>query len=263
MISITIITVVKNNSEEILKTLSSINNQTYDNFEHIIIDSNSTDGTSEIIDRFNFKIKTIYLRENDNGIYQALNKGIRKARGKFIGVLHSGDVFFCNDTLNKISKKIENFDAVFGAVAYYNRNKINRVWNFNQNYNNDINPLKIPHTSLFIKKSFFEAFGYYNEKYKISADLDFLLSLKNKNLNFLCLNKTLVFMKSGGKSYSYKNFFTKFKEDFFILYKYYKLFCIFVYIYKIIIKIKGLSFLTKKKYIQELEVELKNNLKEN
>ena len=78
MISITIITVVKNNSEEILKTLSSINNQTYDNFEHIIIDSNSTDGTSEIIDRFNFKIKTIYLRENDNGIYQALNKGIRK-----------------------------------------------------------------------------------------------------------------------------------------------------------------------------------------
>ncbi len=260
MISLTIITVVKNNSNEILKTLSSINNQTYKNFEHIIIDSNSTDGTSEIIEKFNFKNKTVHLRENDNGIYQALNKGIKKARGKFIGILHGGDIFFCKDTLNKISQNFDNFDAVFGAIAYYNGNKINRIWNFNQQNNNKINPLKVPHTSLFVKKSILEALGYYDEKYKISADLDFLLRLKNKNLKFLFFNRILVFMKSGGKSHSLKNFFTKLKEDLFILYKYYKLFCIFIYIYKIVIKIKGLRLFTKKKYIQDLEFELKNNL---
>ena len=92
MNKITIITVVKNNLIGIRKTIKSIRSQTFTNYEHIIIDSNSNDGKLDFLKK-NLNSKTIYLREQDSGIYDAINKGINLSSGDYIGLLHSGDSF--------------------------------------------------------------------------------------------------------------------------------------------------------------------------
>ena len=81
--------------------MKSIRSQVFNNFEHIIIDSNSSDGTSDFI-RENLNPQTIHIRENDSGIYEAINKGVKLSKGKFIGLLHSGDIYFSKSTLKYI-----------------------------------------------------------------------------------------------------------------------------------------------------------------
>ena len=85
-----VITVVKNDKKNILKTIKSLRKQTYKNFEHIVFDGSSSDGTLEIIKKNTYK-KMKFFSEKDNGIYQAINKSIKLAKGKFIFLLHSGD----------------------------------------------------------------------------------------------------------------------------------------------------------------------------
>ena len=260
MTLLTIITVVKNNSKEILKTLESINNQQFDDFEYIIIDSNSNDGTSEIIKNFKFKKKFTYLREKDNGIYQGLNKGIKISSGKFISVLHSGDFFYSDNTLENIASQFDDNDIIFGDIAYYSDLKINRIWKFRQNNKEFINPFKIAHTSLFVKKKLFNTKGFYKENFKISSDFDFLLRIKQEKLKFAEIPNIVIFMKSGGKSFSLNNFFLKMKEDLNILFNYFNfLFAIF-YLYKLFIKIKSLRIFLNKQELKILEKQLKTKI---
>ena len=256
MTLLTIITVVKNNSKEILNTLESINNQKYTDFEYIIIDSNSDDGTSEIIKSFKFNKKFKYLREKDNGIYQGLNKGIRISEGQFIGVLHSGDIFYSDNTLEKIISQFNDKDIIFGDIAYFKKLKINRIWKFRQNNKEFINPFKIAHTSLFIKKKLFNTKGLYNENFKISSDFDFLLRMKREKLKYFDIPNVIIFMKSGGKSFSLNNFFLKMKEDLKILFNYFNFLFLFFYLYKLLIKIKSLRIFLNKHELQMLEKQL-------
>jgi len=253
---LTIITVVKNNSEEILNTLESIYNQKYNDFEYIIIDSNSDDGTSEIIKNFNFNKKFKYLREKDNGIYQGLNKGIRMSEGKFIGVLHSGDIFYSDDTLEVIASQFNDNDIIFGDIAYFKELKINRIWKFRQNDKKFINPFKIAHTSLFVKKQLFITKGFYKENFKISSDFDFLLRIKKEKLKYVDIPNVIIFMKSGGKSFSQNNFFLKMKEDIKILFNYFNFLFALFYFYKLIIKLKGLRIFLNKQELRILEKQL-------
>ena len=214
--------------------------QSFKDYEHIIIDSNSKDGTSNYIKK-NINSKTIYIRENDGGIYSAINKGIKRSNGKFVGLLHSGDFFVCKDTLSLIYKKLFNRDYIFGNIAYYKKNKVNRIWNFKPDIKINNNPFKIPHTSLFIKINIIkEKLKMYNENFKISSDLEFLIRLSKKKYNFKKIENYLIFMESGGASFSYKSFFKKLKEDLRILYKYYNYLFLFIYFYKILIKLNGL-----------------------
>ena len=263
MTLLSIITVVKNNSEEISKTLESINNQKFSDFEYIIIDSNSDDGTSEKIKNFNFNKKLKYLREKDNGIYQGLNKGIKISKGKFIGVLHSGDIFHSDNTLQSIVSQFNDNDIIFGDVAFFKKLKINRIWRFRQNDKRFINPFKVAHTSLFIKKKLFDNIGNYNENFKISSDFDFLLRIKREKLKYAYIPSVIIFMKSGGKSYSLNNFFFKMKEDFKILFNYFNLLFLTYYIYKIFIKISSLRIFLNKQELKILEEQLEKKLNKN
>ena len=263
MTLLSIITVVKNNSEEILNTLESINNQNYDDFEYIIIDSNSNDGTSEIIKNFKFNKKFKYLREKDNGIYQGLNKGIRLSMGKFISVLHSGDFFYSDNTLGNIVSQFNDNDIIFGDIAYYKDLKINRIWKFRQSNKEFINPFKIAHTSLFVKKKLFNTKGFYKENFKISSDFDFLLRIKREKLKFVDIPNIIIFMKSGGKSFSFNNFFLKMKEDLNILFYYFNFLFVIFYLYKLFIKIKSLRIFLNKQDLKILEKQLKNKIKRN
>ena len=240
MAKISLITVVKNNLIGISKTVRSIQMQSFNDYEHIIIDSNSNDGTSNYIKK-NINSKTIYVREKDNGIYSAINKGIKKSNGKFLGLLHSGDFFTSDDTLNHIYKKLCNRDYIYGNVAYYKKNNVNRIWNFQSNIKISNNPFKIPHTSLFIKKDIIKSqLKLYDENFKISSDLEFLIRLSKKDYNYKKIENYVVFMESGGASFSYKNFLKKLTEDLRIIYKHYKYLFLFIYLYKVLIKIYGL-----------------------
>ena len=255
MVQITLITVVKNNLEGIKKTIKSLRSQDYESFEHVIIDSNSTDGTSDYI-KDNLNSKTIYKRENDKGIYDGINKGIKVSRGKYIGLLHSGDIFFSKSTLKYIAENLDDVDYIFGNVAYFKNKKIKRIWDFGSS--TKLTPFKIAHTSLFIKKKIIENFGFYNTNYQISSDLDFLIKLSKKNYKYKKLEKYLIYMATGGISFSLKSSFKKVREDLTILFKYYNFLFIIFYIYKILIKLNGINKNKNKYKIRNLE---KNFLK--
>ena len=107
-----IITVVKNDLSKIRLTFQSLKNQIFKDYEHIILDSNSTDGTSEFLKK-NLNEKILYFRENDKGIYDALNKSFKKASGQYYLILHAGDFFYSENSLSLLSKFIDknkNFD---------------------------------------------------------------------------------------------------------------------------------------------------------
>ena len=119
---ISIITVVKNDERNIFSTLLSVKKQRYKNYEHIVIDGKSDDRTLSIIKTFKNK-KLKYFSKKDKNLYQALNRGIKKSSGKYIGVLHSGDKFFSASTLSIISRNIKNYDLLSGNIIFIKNKK--------------------------------------------------------------------------------------------------------------------------------------------
>ena len=127
-----IITVVKNDKDKIKKTINSVNKQLFKDFEYIIIDGKSNDGTSEIIDK-NLKDKKNIHRhiiKKDKNLYEALNYGIKISTGKYIVLLHSGDIFLNSKVLTLINKEIENYDVISGNIIYKNKGQFSRYWNY-------------------------------------------------------------------------------------------------------------------------------------
>jgi glycosyltransferase involved in cell wall biosynthesis len=240
MKKITIITVIKNNKKGIEKTIKSVLSQTIINkVEYIVIDSNSKDGTSKIISKF--KKKLLHIRENDSGIYDGINKGIKNSKGKYIGLLHSGDQFFDKISLQKALFEIEKFklDAASFSMVYKNNNKIVRLWKMNVNKITKFNFFKIAHPTLIVKKNIFKN-NLYNTKYVISADTEFLTRLtKIKNISFRSFDLLLQICQYGGISTNKKFFILKTKEDLDILYKRFSYQFPLIYLYKIFCKIPG------------------------
>lgn len=181
---ISIITVCLNAKNTIEKTLLSIFNQTFKDIEVIVIDGASKDRTLEIIDKYKDKISH-FVSEPDNGIYDAMNKGIKLATGDFICFLNAGDTFYDNNILEKVAQKlIKNPECkfLFGDAEYISE-KGSKVVRY-ENMKNDFSIIfdNICHQSIFYHKSLFEQFGLYSDKYKIYADWDF-------NINCLAKNK--------------------------------------------------------------------------
>jgi glycosyltransferase len=261
LIKFSIITVVKNNVFEIEKTINSLKNQKFQNFEHIIVDGNSKDGTSEIIKRkINSKIK--YYKGTDSGIYDAINKGIKHSKGNYIGLLHSGDFFASSDVLTAINKVSKNNDIVIGNICYFNKKiSILRYWKKSLLKLSLTNSYKIPHTGMFIKKEIFKEIGNYNTKYKISSDTDFILRLSKKNYRLFYVNKNLIFMKSGGISSSNKTLLKKVREDLTIYFEYFHIFFIAMYSLKIFSKVFDFIIFSKSKFFKNLNNNLKKNYK--
>lgn len=257
----TVITVVKNGLSKIGLTIQSLNNQTFRDYEHIIFDGNSTDGTSEFIKK-NLIDKALYFRESDTGVYNALNKSLKKAKGEYIIILHSGDFFYSKNSLSLLSKFIDfnkSYDFFYSNILFYNYKKmsVSRVWRIPTKNSNNLNFLKIAHTTICIKNKISKR-NFYDEKFKISADIDYLYNLC-KNFNGKYFDFFFIFMEDKGLSNSRKYFFLKLKEDIKIFYKRFNFFFILILVYKILIKIPGiLGF--KKSYHKKLKDE-NNKLK--
>lgn len=166
---ISIITVVKNNKKHIEKNILSLLNQKYKNYEHIIIDGKSTDGTIEIIEKYRKHI-THFISENDDGIYDAMNKGINLASGDIIGILNSDDHYFENalETVKYYFETKPEIDFLFGSVykhvlqyGFFPK-KIHWTFGFYTTHS----------VGFFIKTTSQKKIGYYNTRYKFSSDYD-------------------------------------------------------------------------------------------
>ena len=254
-----IITVVKNGLSKIGLSIQSLKNQTFKDYEHIIFDGESNDGTSEYLKK-NLDDKTLYFRDRDNGVYDAINKSFKKARGEYVILLHAGDFFYSKYSLADLSKFIDNndnnFDFYYSNMLFYNNRNMNisRVWKIPSDKTNKLNFLKIAHTTLCINRKVSQSL-FYDETFKISADIDYLYNLC-KNFNGKYFDSFFVYMEDQGLSNSKKYFYIKFKEDIRILYKRFNVFCLLVLIYKVLIKIPGF-FYKKNIYNKNFRIEKK------
>ena len=203
---ISIITVCFNSQNTLRQTIESVNSQDYNNIEYIIIDGESTDNTLKIIQECDEMID-YFVSEKDNGIYDAMNKGIKAATGNIIGILNSDDFYNSTKVISDVvSAFVEHqCDSVYGDLVYVkekNTKKIVRYW---QSGEFTIKKLKqgwmLPHPTLFVRKFMYDKFGLYDEKLKNAADYEMILRLLYKhNISVSYLPKTLVRMRQGGQS---------------------------------------------------------------
>lgn len=243
MLKVSIITVVRNRVDSIKNTIQSVLSQDYANIEYLVIDGNSTDGTIDIINQFSSKID-FFLSENDNSIYEALNKGIKHAKGDIIGVLHADDIF-SNDSV--ISKVVDSFNSdlstllIYGDADYVNsNNKIVRHYS-SKNFKPFMFYLGFQpaHTASFLRKNCFETVGIYREDLKIAGDFELLLRviLINK-LKYKYLPLSIVNMRIGGISSSGISSVVRLNQEIIFSLKSHKLFASILLVYsKYIFKI--------------------------
>ena len=217
--SFSIITVCYNSEKTIEATLLSVINQTYTNFEYIIIDGKSSDATLSIIKKYKNQIDKI-VSEKDKGIYDALNKGIAMSKNDIVGFLHSGDVFTDNKILAEYNKNFNSgIDILFSnlKIINYKNNKIIRNWKSSPYRKNCFfDGWTPPHPTFYAKRNCYIEFGSFNTQYKISSDIDLMFRfLEIYNLKSKYIDIYSVLMESGGLSN--KNFINKIKLNLEIL----------------------------------------------
>ncbi len=218
---ITIITVTYNAQNFIEQAVDSYISQTYLKKELVIIDGKSTDRTLEVLKGKESHIN-ILISESDQGIYDALNKGVDFSSGEIIGILHSDD-FYAHDhvleNVAKVFKKDASLQAVYGDLQYVDRDEPNNVirnW-ISKPYQREKfeKGWMPPHPALFIKKECFDSFGLYDLSFKSAADYDLILRFLYKNrIKVDYLPGVLVKMRVGGLSNkSLKNRYRANSED--------------------------------------------------
>jgi glycosyltransferase involved in cell wall biosynthesis len=236
---LTIITVVKNDKKNLLISLKNILSQTLKNFEYIICDGMSKDGTKYAIKKYISKnIK--YISNKDNNYYEGLNYAISKASGDYIGILNAGDKYCNTNILKEIVEviSVRKYEILFGNLIYLDhKNHYVRFWKFPIKKLSLISALKIASPTLFIKKKLAKSIPY-NTSFNISSDTEFNLRLSQKKIKFLYLNRNIIFMRTGGLSTNFKFFLLKIKQDLIILKNFFKITYGLIYLFKVLIKVR-------------------------
>lgn len=203
---ISIITVCFNSEATIRDTIESVLAQDYADLEYIIIDGASTDGTLKIIDEYRDRIATV-VSEPDNGIYDAMNKGIAKATGDVVGILNSDDFYVDSSVLAKVAVELEQkkVDSVFADLVVVDQVRIDKIVRYYRA--NHFTPARFaygwmpPHPTFFVKRSCYEKFGTYRTDYQIAADYELLVRfLVVSVVSYSYLPQVLIKMRTGGVS---------------------------------------------------------------
>jgi len=205
---VSIITASYNSNETIESCIESVINQKYKNIEHIVIDGDSKDGAKKSIEKYKDHLATAII-EKDEGIYHAMNKGIALSTGDYIGFLNSDDYFADKNAISSIVDfiSIDGLDGCYGNICYVektNPEKIIRNWKSSKYkvgmFSKGWAP---PHPTFYVRREFYESYGYFNLNYNIAADFDLMLRfLEINRLNIKYLDKNLVNMRLGGISNS-------------------------------------------------------------
>ena len=209
---ITIITATYNCATTIGDTIESVLQQTHTDVEYIIVDGNSTDSTPQIVEHYRpqFAGRLVYIREADKGIYDAMNKGIRRATGDVVGLLNADDFFTSADVLERVAATLESqpqTDAVYGdvhyvvptdltrSVRYYSSRPFRRSW------------MRLgfmpAHPSFYCRRSVYERYGLFDTSYRVAADFELLLRfIFVHRIRTTYIPRDFVTMRTGGASTS-------------------------------------------------------------
>lgn len=182
---VSIITATFNRKEYLEETIQSVINQTYDNVEYIVIDGWSTDGTMDVIRKYNDKID-YWLSEPDGCMYEALNKGITLSSGDIVAVLNSDDKYVGPQIIEQVVRNFRrhpHIDGLYGDLIrlYPNHTRYKKLFQVNyKEYLLSQHGTFIPHTALFVRQSCIQKVGFYNTNYRHASDYDFILRCLQK-----------------------------------------------------------------------------------
>ena len=209
---LSIITINYNNLDGLKKTIESVVNQTWREFEYIVIDGGSSDGSAEYLESQNENIN-YWVSEPDKGIYNAMNKGILKATGEYLLFLNSGDHFYSSEVLGLNQKSLNLYD-----IIYFNLHVVDKNKNFVKNYPDELLfsyfiEDSLPHPSTMIKAGLFSTIGLYDENLTIVSDWKFfIVALFKYNCTYLMVNQTLSVFYLDGISSDFTNQEIQFNE---------------------------------------------------
>lgn len=195
---ISVVIVVYNAKHTIKFTIDSILGQTYEEIEIVIIDAKSVDGTVDIVKSYGNKIN-YFISEKDEGVYDAMNKGVMAANGEWVFFLGADDVLVDENIFSSIfnSTKYEGIDLLYGDVILTSNNKI---YGGERTYMSLVDK-NICHQSIFYKKNIFDKIGKYNLDYKILGDFDFNIRVfENTTLKTQYINKVIALYNNKGLS---------------------------------------------------------------
>ncbi|EJC6734997.1 glycosyltransferase family 2 protein [Vibrio vulnificus] len=202
---VSIITVCYNSAKTIKDTIESVKHQAYSDIEYIVIDGGSTDNTLDILKAYSDSIDVL-VSEKDKGLYDAMNKGLKRATGDLIGILNSDDILAESHTIERVVSKAENVDGVYGDVGFYDATLTKKSRHYSSKgfhkakFSRGFMPA---HPSCYLKKSLIEQVGLYSLDFKIAADFDFLVrAFAVPNSSFCYLPEEIVKMREGGISTS-------------------------------------------------------------
>lgn len=203
---VTIITVSFNSESTIRDTLESVISQDYPNIEFIVVDGGSTDRTMEIVCEYREQI-SIILHEPDEGIYDAMNKGLEIASGDFIGMLNSDDVYIGSSIISTVVQKLceSNSPCFFADLLVVDKYNLNRTLRYYDS--SKFSPKKFKygwmpaHPTFFAAKEVYDCVGKFAIDFKISADFEMLIRiLYVKNFKYIYYNRPIIKMRIGGAS---------------------------------------------------------------
>jgi glycosyltransferase involved in cell wall biosynthesis len=203
-VKISIITVTYNSAKTINETFASVTEQDYPFIEYIVVDGGSRDGTLDLIQDNSANISK-WISEPDSGLYDAMNKGIRMAKGDVIGLINSDDFYIDNRVISDVVATFhrQELDAVHGELFYVdaeNTDKVVRHWKTGEfikgSFANGWHPA---HPTLFLKRSVYEKYGLFNLDFKLAADFEFMCRIFEKyTISSAYLNRPLIKMRLGG-----------------------------------------------------------------
>ena len=197
---ISVITVCYNAQNTIERTIQSVLNQTYQDIEYIVVDGASTDSTLQILQQYQDKLK--YISEPDNGLYDAMNKGIKMATGEYVMLLNADDKFYDNEVVGKFAKMCEEkqTDLIYGNLAFLNKGNISvqKHKSLNKIYLIKNTPQQ---PATFYKKSVFEKVGFFDTQFRIVADQEwFLRAFLKFHISAFWLDETVTLFSTEGLS---------------------------------------------------------------
>ena len=203
---VSVIIATYNRAFTVARAIKSLQNQTYDDVQIVVVDGNSTDNTLSIIEPM-LSDKDILLSEPDNGIYDALNKGLVFAEGDIIAFLHSDDLYHNDKIISTVMDVFSenDVDVVYGDVLFFSSKKLNRSvrkYRSDKLLKKNLAWGKMPaHPAMFIKRKVYEKIGYFETDFMIAADYEFMCRLVNYvNLKSIYIPDIFVRMQLGGIS---------------------------------------------------------------
>ena len=201
-ILVSIITVTYNAQDFLEQTMQSVFSQTYPDIEYLVIDGGSTDNTTDIIKKHDSKL-AFWISEKDDGIYDAMNKGIRIAKGNIIGIINASDYYEPTAVQTVVDAYVKNKDV---DIFHGNINMLNADGSFfklkkpNTNLNDLVNGTSLYHPTFFVTKDTYINYGLYDTCFKIAADFDFTLRCYLNGVKFYHLDQIISNFRKGGVS---------------------------------------------------------------